>query len=66
MLSFDITDIFLSGVISLLADIRSNNDLGHPLCANLRQGNWLIGNVYSIILKIDFQYSNMYYIIFEL
>ena len=30
------------GVISLLAEIRPNNDLGHPLCANLREGNWLI------------------------
>lgn len=35
--------LYLTGVISLLADIRSNNDLGHPLCGNLRQGNWLIG-----------------------
>ncbi|XP_033222328.1 glycogen debranching enzyme isoform X2 [Belonocnema kinseyi] len=32
----------LQGVISLLADIRPNNDLGHPLCKNLRDGNWLI------------------------
>ncbi|XP_044002903.1 glycogen debranching enzyme isoform X2 [Aphidius gifuensis] len=32
----------LQGVISLLADIRPNNDLGHPLCDNLRNGNWLI------------------------
>ncbi|XP_023247212.1 glycogen debranching enzyme isoform X2 [Copidosoma floridanum] len=32
----------IQGVISLLADIRAHNDLGHPLCANLRQGNWLI------------------------
>lgn len=38
-----------SGIISLLADIRPNNDLGHPLCANLRQGNWLIGNTIKSI-----------------
>lgn len=41
--------VFKSGIISLLADIRPNNDLGHPLCANLRQGNWLIGNLSEII-----------------
>ena len=24
-----------------MSNIRAFNDLGHPLCANLREGNWL-------------------------
>ncbi|CAG9819095.1 unnamed protein product [Phaedon cochleariae] len=30
------------GIMSLLSNIRPNNDLGHPMCANLRDGNWMI------------------------
>lgn len=31
------------GFASILADIAPNNDLGHPCCNNLREGNWMIG-----------------------
>ncbi|XP_011685016.1 PREDICTED: glycogen debranching enzyme isoform X2 [Wasmannia auropunctata] len=43
----------LQGIVSLLADIRPNNDLGHPLCANLRQGNWLIDYVWQRLKEDD-------------
>ncbi len=31
----------LQGVESVLRRIQETNDLGHPLCGNLRDGNWL-------------------------
>ncbi|XP_069703236.1 glycogen debranching enzyme isoform X2 [Periplaneta americana] len=42
----------LQGFLSLLSNIRPNNDLGHPVCNNLRQGNWMIDYV-SHRLKQD-------------
>lgn len=36
----------LQGVISMLLEVAPSNDLGHPLCNNLRQGNWLIGELF--------------------
>ncbi|XP_030388074.1 glycogen debranching enzyme isoform X2 [Scaptodrosophila lebanonensis] len=32
----------LQGFVSLLTEISPRNDLGHPLCNNLREGNWMM------------------------
>ncbi|VBB30985.1 unnamed protein product [Acanthocheilonema viteae] len=36
----------LQGLLPYLNDIRSHNDLGHPICQNLRDGLWLCGYIY--------------------
>ena len=33
----------LEGIMSMLTTVRDNNDLGHPICDNLRSGDWLAG-----------------------
>ncbi|XP_022695874.1 glycogen debranching enzyme-like isoform X2 [Varroa jacobsoni] len=37
----------LQGVMTHLAYIRPRNDLGHPLCANVRDGDWLMDYLIS-------------------
>ncbi|CAL8347014.1 unnamed protein product [Merluccius merluccius] len=43
----------LQGLISVLAEVRPNNDLGHPVCVNLRQGDWLLDYISSRLVKRD-------------
>ncbi|KAF5274002.1 hypothetical protein FQA39_LY01117 [Lamprigera yunnana] len=40
------------GFMSALSIIRPNNDLGHPMCKNLRDGNWMIDYI-SQRLQVD-------------
>ncbi|XP_030750314.1 glycogen debranching enzyme isoform X2 [Sitophilus oryzae] len=42
----------LQGFMSLLANIRPSNDLGHPFCGNLRDGNWMIDYIWKR-LQVD-------------
>jgi len=43
----------LQGVVSLLSDIRPKNDLGHPLCRNLREGDWLPNYISNRLTLVD-------------
>lgn len=35
------------GFVSLLTEIAPKNDLGHPMCNNLRDGNWMIDYIHN-------------------
>ncbi|OQR68221.1 glycogen debranching enzyme-like [Tropilaelaps mercedesae] len=43
----DYRDLQKLRVMSLLAFIRPRNDLGHPLCSNIREGDWLMDYLIS-------------------
>lgn len=37
--------VCLEGLVILMNEVRLKNDLGHPLCDNIRNGNWLCGYI---------------------
>lgn len=37
------------GFASVFTEIAPNNDLGHPICNNLRQGDWMIDYIHTRI-----------------
>lgn len=41
----------LQGFVSILNEVRPNNDLGHPICNNLREGNWMIDYIWQRLEK---------------
>lgn len=36
-----------------MSSIRTNNDLGHPLCHNLREGNWLMEYTAQRLMRFE-------------
>jgi len=49
----------LQGFVSVLQPIARNNDLGHPLCGNLREGPWALDYTIGRLAKYMEYYPNL-------
>jgi glycogen debranching enzyme len=43
----------LKGIEIVIRKIQETNDLGHPLCGNLREGTWLVSYIVNRLRRID-------------
>ncbi len=52
----------LQGIHSAMADVALRNDTGHPICNNLRAGDWLMGNnnVFIITKLLCSEYDSLF------
>ncbi|VVC27660.1 Hypothetical protein CINCED_3A023505 [Cinara cedri] len=50
----------IQGFISVLDTVALNNDLGHPLCANLRNGFWILDYICERLKRKEFENSAVY------
>lgn len=50
----------IQGFISVLDEVAPNNDLGHPLCANLRDGFWILEYICGRLKCKEFENSSLY------
>ncbi|KAI9024463.1 glycogen debranching enzyme [Phycomyces nitens] len=49
----------LQGFMSALTPIIINNDLGHPVCNNLREGKWMLEYVVNRLVRQQKQYPHL-------
>lgn len=42
----------VAGVIPVIEDIVAGNQLGHPLCDNIRSGDWLLSFISNHMRKL--------------
>lgn len=50
----------IQGFITVLDNVAPNNDQGHPLCANLRNGFWIIDYICGRLKRKEFENCPLY------
>lgn len=50
----------IQGFISILDTVAPNNDLGHPLCTNLRNGLWIVDYICGRLKRKEFENCPLY------